>query len=53
MCAVDNAAPINAKLLEDFKTNSVHGAIVECCKLRPSVDISLQAESSVKEIALN
>eukprot|EP01041_Mallomonas_annulata_P004983 gene4982-9959_t len=43
-----NAAP-DAGLLNDFKTNSVHGAIDECCKMRPSVDISLFAESTMLE----
>jgi ketol-acid reductoisomerase len=47
--ALDANAPADQKLLEDFKKNSVHDAVIECCKLRPSVDISLFAESTMVE----
>lgn len=47
--ALDKDVPINAQLIEDFKKNSVHDAVIECCKMRPSVDISLFAESTMLE----
>jgi len=47
--AMDSNAPVNAKLIEDFKKNKVHDAVTECCKMRPSVDISLFAESTMLE----
>ena len=37
------------KLVDDFKKHSVHGAVIECCKMRPSVDISLFAPSTMLE----
>jgi hypothetical protein len=43
---------VDAKLIDAFTKNSVHEAIVKCCQLRPSVDISCAAPSTVKEIAL-
>lgn len=39
----------NSKLIEEFKNHRVHGAILECCKMRPSVDISLFAKSTMLE----
>lgn len=50
--AVDNGVPVNEQLIKDFENHRVHGAIVECCKLRPPVDISLFAETSTKEIVI-
>ena len=47
--AIDNGAPVNKKLIDDFKTHSVHGAVDACCLMRPSVDISLFAESTMLE----
>eukprot|EP00607_Mallomonas_marina_P001023 CAMPEP_0182426022 /NCGR_PEP_ID=MMETSP1167-20130531/12502_1 /TAXON_ID=2988 /ORGANISM="Mallomonas Sp, Strain CCMP3275" /LENGTH=532 /DNA_ID=CAMNT_0024607171 /DNA_START=78 /DNA_END=1676 /DNA_ORIENTATION=+ len=47
--AMDKDAAPDASLIEAFKSNSVHGAITECCKMRPSVDISLFAESTMLE----
>lgn len=47
--ALDKDVPVNQELINDFKTNSVHDAVIECCKLRPSVDISLFAESTMVE----
>lgn len=47
--ALDAKKPVDAKLIEAFKKNSVHAAVVECCKLRPTVDISLFAESTMLE----
>jgi len=37
------------QLIEDFKNHKVHGAVIECCKMRPSVDISLFAKSTMLE----
>lgn len=50
--AVDNGAPVNEDLIKAFEEHPVHQAVVECCKLRPSVDISLFAGSSTKEIVI-
>jgi len=51
--AVDSGAPINDALIEDFLANPVHDAIRVCGELRPNVDISCAAPSTVKEIVLN
>jgi len=50
--AVDNGAALNEDLIADFENHKVHQAVEECCKLRPSVDISLFAETSTKEIVI-
>lgn len=50
--AVDNGVPVNTDLIEAFENHKVHQAVTECCKLRPSVDISLFAETSTKEIVI-
>merc|ERR1712071_330996 len=50
--AIDNGNPVNQDLISDFENNKVHSAVDECCKLRPSVDISLFAETSTKEIVI-
>jgi len=50
--AVDNGNPVNDELIADFENHPIHGAVVECCKLRPSVDISCDVESSTKEIVI-
>jgi ketol-acid reductoisomerase len=50
--AVDNGVPVNEELIADFENHSIHGAVVECCKLRPSVDISCDVQSSTKEIVI-
>jgi len=47
--ALDNNAPVNNDLIQAFKTNSVHAAVDACCLMRPSVDISLFAESTMIE----
>ena len=47
--ALDKNLPVNSKLIEDFKNNKVHAAVDACCQMRPSVDISLFAESSMIE----
>jgi ketol-acid reductoisomerase len=50
--AVDNGKPTDEQLIKDFIVHPVHNAVVECCKLRPPVDISLFAETSTKEIVI-
>jgi ketol-acid reductoisomerase len=50
--AVDNGQAVNQELIKDFEVHTVHQAIEECCKLRPSVDISCTAETSTKEIVI-
>ena len=47
--ALDANAPVNKDLIEAFKSNSVHHAVDACCQMRPSVDISLFAESTMLE----
>merc|ERR1712157_670291 len=50
--AVDNGVAVNEDLISDFESHRIHGAVEECCKLRPPVDISLFAESFTKEIVI-
>ncbi|CAN0097485.1 unnamed protein product, partial [Discosporangium mesarthrocarpum] len=50
--AIDNGAPVNDELIKDLLENPVHDAIRVCAELRPPVDISCAAPSTVKEIAL-
>merc|ERR1711957_491562 len=50
--AIDNGKPVDETLISNFETNPVHGAILECCKLRPSVDISCETPSTTKEIVI-
>eukprot|EP00981_Chlorochromonas_danica_P004964 scaffold988_cov165-Ochromonas_danica.AAC.66 len=47
--ALDAKIPPRKDLLEAFKTNSVHEAVQACLKMRPSVDISIFADSTVME----
>lgn len=47
--AIDSKKPVNQELIQAFKTHPVHGAVTECCKMRPSVDISVFADSTVME----
>lgn len=44
--AIDEGKELNTKLLDDFVNHPIHGAIVECAKLRPSVDIALSGLNS-------
>ena len=48
--AVDNGAPVDKSKIEAFTGHRVHQAVEECCKLRPSVDISCTAPTSTKEV---
>lgn len=50
--AVDNGKPIDEELISQFENNPVHDAVTECCKLRPTVDISCETPSSTKEIVI-
>merc|ERR1712238_177224 len=50
--AVDNGVAMNENLIADFENHIVHQAVEECCKLRPSVDISCETPSTTKEIVI-
>jgi len=50
--AVDNGKPVDEDLIAAFENHKVHEAVTECCKLRPSVDISCDTVSSTKEIVI-
>jgi ketol-acid reductoisomerase len=50
--AVDNGKPVNEDLISAFESHRVHAAVEECCKLRPTVDISVGSASSTKEIVI-
>jgi ketol-acid reductoisomerase len=47
--AMDKDAPVDETLMANFKSNSVHDAVTACSLMRPSVDISLFAESTMLE----
>mmetsp|Transcript_13042 Transcript_13042/g.29154 ORF Transcript_13042/g.29154 Transcript_13042/m.29154 type:complete len:537 (-) Transcript_13042:63-1673(-) len=47
--ALDADTPVNQQLIVDFTSNTVHPAVSACCEMRPSVDISLFAASSMLE----
>eukprot|EP00182_Erythrolobus_australicus_P005077 CAMPEP_0185833516 /NCGR_PEP_ID=MMETSP1353-20130828/3010_1 /TAXON_ID=1077150 /ORGANISM="Erythrolobus australicus, Strain CCMP3124" /LENGTH=565 /DNA_ID=CAMNT_0028531815 /DNA_START=23 /DNA_END=1720 /DNA_ORIENTATION=- len=45
--ALDNdSESLDMGLIEKFKNNPIHSAILECAKLRPSVDIALTGDNS-------
>merc|ERR1712157_218328 len=50
--AIDNGKPVDQKLIHEFENHKIHKAVEECCKLRPSVDISCGMHSSTKEIVI-
>jgi ketol-acid reductoisomerase len=50
--AVDNGKPVDGVLIDAFKNHVIHDAVLECCKLRPTVDISLNAATTTKEIVI-
>ena len=50
--AIDNGKAVDEDLISDFENHNVHQAVEECCKLRPTVDISCTAETSTKEIVI-
>ena len=50
--AIDNGKAVDEDLISDFENHRVHQAVEECCKLRPTVDISCTAETSTKEIVI-
>jgi ketol-acid reductoisomerase len=39
--AIDNGDTLDTTPMDKFKNHMIHAAILECAKLRPSVDISL------------
>lgn len=39
--AIDNGDALKMSLMDDFLNHMIHPAIIECAKLRPSVDIAL------------
>ena len=39
--AIDNGEQLNTGLMDEFMNHKIHPAIIECAKLRPSVDIAL------------
>lgn len=45
LVAVDNGTPINRDLISNFLSDQVHGAIVVCAQLRPTVDISVPPDA--------
>jgi ketol-acid reductoisomerase len=47
--AIDAKKSPDSSLINNFLTNKVHKAVDECCTMRPSVDISLFAESTMLE----
>lgn len=46
---LDKGVGVKSDLIESFKSNPVHTAVAECCKLRPSVDISTTGESTAQD----
>lgn len=50
--AIDNGKEVDMDLISEFENHKVHDAVTECCKLRPSVDISVGMASSTKEIVI-
>jgi len=49
---IDAGVAADKELIANFVNNSVHPAVIECCKLRPTVDISCTAPTSTKEIVI-
>mmetsp|Transcript_21519 Transcript_21519/g.85570 ORF Transcript_21519/g.85570 Transcript_21519/m.85570 type:complete len:549 (+) Transcript_21519:86-1732(+) len=47
--AVDAGVALDDTLIDDFLNNPVHDAVAVCAQLRPPVDISCEAPSTVKE----
>ncbi|XP_006446774.2 ketol-acid reductoisomerase, chloroplastic [Citrus clementina] len=45
LVAVDNDAPINEDLINNFLSDPVHGAIEVCAQLGPTVDISVPPDA--------
>jgi ketol-acid reductoisomerase len=46
---LDNNKGVNAAMIDKFVKNPVHTAVDECCKLRPSVDISTTGASTAQD----
>mmetsp|Transcript_21963 Transcript_21963/g.67599 ORF Transcript_21963/g.67599 Transcript_21963/m.67599 type:complete len:534 (+) Transcript_21963:24-1625(+) len=47
--AIDSGSALSNDLISDFLSNPVHDAVAVCSQLRPPVDISCDAPSTVKE----
>lgn len=47
--ALDANLPVNKDLIHDFISHPVHKAVDACCEMRPTVDISIFADSTVME----
>ena len=45
----DDNKGVNAEMIKKFVSNPVHTAVNECCKLRPSVDISTTGSSTAQD----
>jgi ketol-acid reductoisomerase len=45
--AVDAREKLDSSVVEAFKTHPIHAVLAECAKLRPSVDISVEAPVAV------
>mmetsp|Transcript_9068 Transcript_9068/g.12899 ORF Transcript_9068/g.12899 Transcript_9068/m.12899 type:complete len:534 (+) Transcript_9068:81-1682(+) len=50
--AIDNGKELDMTLISDFENHKIHAAVSECCKLRPSVDISCDTATTTKEIVI-
>jgi ketol-acid reductoisomerase len=46
---LDDNKGVNAEMIKKFVSNPVHTAVNECCKLRPSVDISTTGSSTAQD----
>merc|ERR1719199_480740 len=46
---LDAGKGVNADMMKKFTSNPVHTAVSECCKLRPSVDISTTGASTAQD----
>jgi len=46
---LDAGKGVNADMIKKFTSNPVHTAVTECCKLRPSVDISTTGASTAQD----
>jgi ketol-acid reductoisomerase len=43
---LDNQEPLDMRKLDEFLSHPIHSAVLECAKLRPSVDISLSGTTA-------
>jgi ketol-acid reductoisomerase len=47
---IDEREPLDAALIEAFKRHPIHAVLAECAKLRPSVDISVEAPARLAAV---